>query len=150
MEDKRQEMIDALRAAMAEMESEEGLVSFIEGHGLQSRVFALSWQSDTLRIDFRLPFARVLSDEEEQELDKARIGAAIRLAVLLLASDEAGKLLQDGESTISVYADDSGAGYSVADEDGAEVDSGDSFEPLVARLESSLDGEEGHLTIIWP
>lgn len=150
MEDKRQEMIDALRAAMAEMESEEGLVSFIEGHGLQSRVFALSWQSDTLRIDFRLPFARVLSDEEEQELDKARIGAAIRLAVLLLNSDEAGKLLQDGESTISVYADDSGAGYSVADEDGAEVDSGDSFEPLVARLESSLDGEEGHLTIIWP
>ena len=150
MEDKRQEMIDALRAAMAEMESEEGLVSFIEGHGLQSRVFALSWQSDTLRIDFRLPFARVLSDEEEQELDKARIGAAIRLAVLLLNSDEAGKLLQDGESTISVYADDSGAGYSVVDADGAEVDSGEGFEPLVARLESSLDSEEGHLTIIWP
>ncbi len=150
MEDKRQEMIDALRAAMAEMQSEEGLVSFLEGHGLQSRVFALSWQSNTLRIDFRLPFARVLSDEEEQELDKARIGAAIRLAVLLLNSDEAGKLLQDGESTISVYADDSGAGYSVVDADGAEVDSGEGFEPLVARLESSLDSEEGHLTIIWP
>lgn len=135
---------------MAEMQSEEGLVSFLEGHGLQSRVFALSWQSNTLRIDFRLPFARVLSDEEEQELDKARIGAAIRLAVLLLNSDEAGKLLQDGESTISVYADDSGAGYSVVDADGAEVDSGEGFEPLVARLESSLDSEEGHLTIIWP
>ena len=135
---------------MAEMETEDGLVSFVEGHGVQSRFFAFSWRSDDLEINFRLPFARVLSVEEEQELDKARIGAAIRLAVLLLNSDEAGKLLQDGESTISVYADDSGAGYSVVDAEGAEVDSGEGFEPLVVRLESSLDSEEGHLTIIWP
>lgn len=150
MKERRRETIERLKEAMAEMETEDGLVSFVEGHGVQSRFFAFSWRSDDLEINFRLPFARVLSVEEEQELDKARIGAAIRLAVLLLNSDEAGKLLQDGESTISVYADDSGAGYSVVDAEGAEVDSGEGFEPLVVRLESSLDSEEGHLTIIWP
>jgi hypothetical protein len=35
-----EETIEELRAALAELESGEGLLRFVEGHGLQSRVFA--------------------------------------------------------------------------------------------------------------
>ena len=95
---KEEETINELKAALAELESEEGLEMFVEGHGLQSRYFAFSWQSDGLEIEYSLPYARVLSDEGEQKLDAARIGAAIRLAILLLASSSGGALLHDGET----------------------------------------------------
>ena len=38
---KQEETIDELKAALAELESDEGLEMFVEGHGLQSRYFAL-------------------------------------------------------------------------------------------------------------
>ena len=41
-------------------------------------------------------------------LDNARIGAAIRMAMLLLASDSGEALLHDGEASLSVEADDFG------------------------------------------
>ena len=82
---KQEETIHELKAALAELESDEGLEMFVEGHGLQSRYFAFSWQADGLEIGYNLPYARVLSDEDSQKLDAARIGAAIRLAILLLA-----------------------------------------------------------------
>lgn len=150
MDERRQETIDRLNAAMAEMETEDGLVSFVGGHGVQSRVFEFSWRSDDLEIDFRLPFARVLSDEEEQQLDSARVGAAIRLALLLLASSDAGTLLLDGEKTISVFANQSGCGYSVTGADGEEIDSGDSFDPLIARIDTALGGGGDRLAVFWP
>ena len=100
MKERRRETIERLKEAMAEMETEDGLVSFVEGHGVQSRFFAFSWRSDDLEIDFRLPFARVLSDEEEQQLDTVRVGAAIKLAILMLSSSDAGTLLQEGEKSI--------------------------------------------------
>ena len=147
---KQEETIDELKAALAELESEEGLEMFVEGHGLQSRYFAFSWQSDELEIEYNLPYARVLSDEDAQKLDAARIGAAIRLAILLLASSSSGALLHDGEASLSVTADDSGVSYSFVDSDGEVVDSGEEWEPLIARLGTDLPAAADDFQIIWP
>ena len=147
---KQEETIDELKAALAELESEEGLEMFVEGHGLQSRYFAFSWQSDELGIEYNLPYARVLSDEEEQKLDAARIGAAIRLAILLLASSSGGALLHDGEASLSVTADEAGASYSIVGTDDEVIDSGEDWEPLIARLETDLPAAGDDFQVIWP
>lgn len=147
---KQEETIDELKAALAELESEEGLEMFVEGHGLQSRYFAFSWQSDELGIEYNLPYARVLSDEDAQKLDAARIGAAIRLAILLLASSSGGALLHDGEASLSVTADESGARYSIVGTDGEDVDSGEEWGPLIARLEADLPAAADDVQVIWP
>ena len=147
---KQEEAINELKAALAELESGEGLEMFVEGHGLQSRYFAFSWQSDELGIDYNLPYARVLSDEDAQTLDAARIGAAIRLAILLLASSSSGALLHDGEASLSVTADESGASYSFVDSDGEVSDSGEEWGPLIARLETDLPDADDDVQIIWP
>ena len=99
---------------------------------------------------YNLPYARVLSDEDAQKLDAARIGAAIRLAILLLASSSSGALLHDGEASLSVTADDSGVSYSFVDSDGEVVDSGEEWEPLIARLGTDLPAAADDFQIIWP
>ena len=147
---KQEEAINELKAALAELESDEGLEMFVEGHGLQSRYFAFSWQSDGLEIDYNLPYARVLSDEDAQKLDAARIGAAIRLAILLLASSSSGALLHDGEASLSVTADETGASYSFVGPDGEEVDAGEEWGPLIARLEADLPAAADEVQVIWP
>ena len=147
---KQEEAINELKAALAELESEEGLEMFVEGHGLQSRYFAFSWQSDELAIDYNLPYARVLSDEDAQKLDAARIGAAIRLAILLLATSSGGALLHDGEASLSVTADESGARYSIVGTDGEDVDSSEDWGPLIARLETDLPAAADDIQVIWP
>ncbi|MBO7686462.1 MAG: hypothetical protein J6V72_08765 [Kiritimatiellae bacterium] len=146
----QEETINELKAALAELESDEGLEMFVEGHGLQSRYFAFSWQSDELEIDYNLPYARVLSDEEEQKLDTARIGAAIRLAILLLATSSSGTLLHDGEASLSVTADETGASYSIVGPDGEEIDSSEDWGPLIARLETDLPAAADDIQVIWP
>ena len=146
----QEETINELKAALAELESDEGLEMFVEGHGLQSRSFAFSWQSDELEIDYNLPYARVLSDEDAQKLDAARIGAAIRLAILLLATSSSGALLHDGEASLSVTADETGASYSFVDSAGEVVDSAEEWEPLIARLETDLPAAADDFQIIWP
>ena len=146
---KQEETINELKAALAELESDDGLEMFVEGHGLQSRSFAFSWQSDGLEIEYNLPYARVLSEEEEQKLDAARIGAAIRLAILLLATSSSGALLHDGETTLSVTADETGASYSFVDSDGEVSDSGEEWGPLIARLETDLPDADD-VQVIWP
>ena len=50
---KQEETINELKAALAELESDEGLEMFVEGHGLQSRYFAFhgsrtNWRSTTI------------------------------------------------------------------------------------------------------
>ena len=147
---KQEETINELKAALAELESDDGLEMFVEGHGLQSRYFAFSWQSEGLEIEYNLPYARVLSDEDTQKLDAARIGAAIRLAILLLASSSSGALLHDGEASLSVTADDTGASYSIFGSDGEVVDSSDEWEPLIARLEADFPNVGDNVQIIWP
>ncbi len=143
------ETIDELRAALAELESGEGLSRFVEGHGLQSRVFVFSWESEELSIDFVLPCERVLSDEEERALDALRVGSALRLAILLLSAAAEGRLLAEGEAGLSVAADEDGVRYAVSGPDGGVIDEAEDWDPLVARLDAALpDGDD--VQIFWP
>lgn len=143
------ETIEELRAALAELESGEGLSRFVEGHGLQSRVFVFSWESEELSIDFVLPCERVLSDEEERALDALRVGSALRLAILLLSAAAEGRLLAEGEAGLSVSADEDGVRYAVSGPDGGVIDEAEDWDPLVARLDAALpDGDD--VQIFWP
>ena len=143
------ETIEELRAALAELESGEGLSRFVEGHGLQSRVFVFSWESEELSIDFVLPCERVLSDEEERALDALRVGSALRLAILLLSAAAEGRLLTEGEAGLSVAADEDGVRYAVSGPDGGVIDEAEDWDPLVARLDAALpDGDD--VQIFWP
>lgn len=143
------ETIEELRATLAELESGEGLSRFVEGHGLQSRVFVFSWESEELSIDFELPCERVLSDEEERALDALRVGSALRLAILLLSAAAEGRLLAEGEAGLSVAADEDGVRYAVSGPDGGVIDEAEDWDPLVARLDAALpDGDD--VQIFWP
>ena len=143
------ETIEELRAALAELESGEGLSRFVEGHGLQSRVFVFSWESEELSIDFVLPCERVLSDEEERALDALRVGSALRLAILLLSAAAEGRLLAEGEAGLSVAAAEDGVRYAVSGPDGGVIDEAEDWDPLVARLDAALpDGDD--VQIFWP
>ena len=84
VESKRAAAIEELRSAFAEIESTAGLTRLVGGHGIQSRVFEFEWREPSLEISFRLPYARVLSDEATQKEGDAEISAAIRMAILRL------------------------------------------------------------------
>ena len=146
LETKRAAAIAELRAALAEIESGAGLTHLVGGHGLQSRVFEFEWDEPALEIDFRLPYGRLLSDEESQKNDDAEIGAAIRMAILLLST--AGRA---GAATrIEVACDDRGPTYAVYAEGGEIEDSGADWGPLVHRLETVLGGDTDAVSVIWP
>ena len=148
--EQRTEAAEALRSALAELESGTALSDFVEGHGLQSWYFAFAWRSDWLSISYRLPYARILSGEDAVNLDNARIGAAIRMAMLLLSSDSGESFLHDGEAALSVEAGESGIRYAITGPDGEEIDSADDWQPLIARLENDLSSAGESLQIIWP
>lgn len=145
----RNETIAALKTALAELESGGELTRFAGGHGLMSRVFEFEWRDPALDIDFRLPYGLVLADEEEQKEADAEIGAAIRMALLLLTVGDSKDGGLEGRAA-DVWADENGVGYSLRDAEGNTVDSGDDWSGLLRRLEAALpDGEES-LSIIWP
>ena len=150
LDGRREEVIGELRMALGELESGNALADFVEGHGLQSWYFVFSWRSDWLSISFRLPYARVLSGEEEVSFDNARIGAAIRMAMLLLSATSAEAILHDGEAELSVEAGEFGVRYAVSGPDGEEIDSAEDWQPLIARLENDLPSAGESLHIIWP
>lgn len=145
----REETIAELSAALAELEGGEGLSRFVGGHGFMSRRFEFDWREPKLEIDFRLPYARVLSDEESQKGDDYEIGAAIRMAMLLLTV-EGERADGDDGLALSVWVDENGTGYSIRDGQGELVDSGDDWSGLVHRLESALPEGEAGLSVIWP
>ena len=138
--------IAELRAALAEIESGAGLARFVGGHGIQSRVFEFEWDEPALEIHIRLPCGRVLSDEESQKDDDAEIGAAIRMAILLLTT--VGQ--PGGASRLEVACDDRGPTYAVYAADGTLEDSGADWAPLVRRLETVLGGDTDAVSVIWP
>ena len=111
-------------------------------------------QRKSLEIDFRLPYARVLADEESQKEDNAEVGAAIRMALLLLTVEglKAEDLKSEDlkEVRTSVWVGEDGVGYSMVDGEGNVVESGDDWSGLVRRLESVLPEGEESLSIIWP
>jgi hypothetical protein len=146
IEVKRAAVIGELKAALAEIESGAGLTRFVGGHGIQSRVFEFGWDEPSLGIAFRMPCGRLLSDEESQKEDDAEIGAAIRMALLLLST--AGR---PGAATrIEVACDDRGPTYAVYAEGGEIEDSGEDWAPLVRRLGAELGVAPESVSIIWP
>jgi len=146
METKRAEAVEELRAAFAELESGEGLTRLVGGHGIQSRVFEFEWSEPALKISFRIPYARVLSDEASQKDDEEEIGAAIRMAILILST--VGRL--ESVSRISVSCDDRGTTYAVYGAEGEIEDSGTDWGPLVKRFEAEFGDTPESLSIIWP
>ena len=146
METKRADAVEELRAAFAELESGEGLTRLVGGHGIQSRVFEFEWSEPALEISFRIPYARVLSDETAQKEDDEEIGAAIRMAILLLST--VGRL--ESVSRIEVSCDDRGTAYAIYGAEGELEDSGTDWAPLVKRLEAELGDDSEPVSIIWP
>ena len=146
IETKRADAVEELRAAFAELESGEGLTRLVGGHGIQSRVFEFEWSEPALEISFRIPYARVLSDEASQKDDEEEIGAAIRMAILLLST--VGRM--ESESRIEVSCDERGTSYAIYDAEGELEDSGEDWSPLLKRLESELGDSSESLSIIWP
>ena len=146
IETKRAEAVEELRLAFAELESGEGLTRLAGGHGIQSRVFEFEWDEPALEISFSIPYARVLSSEETQKEDNEEIGAAIRMAIFLLAT--AGRM--ESESRIEVSCDDRGTAYAVYAADGELEDSGTDWAPLVKRFETEFGDAAEPLSIIWP
>ena len=141
----RAEAIEELSAAFAELESGEELTRFVGGHGIQSRVFEFEWREASLEISFRLPYGRVLLDEESQKEDNEEIGAAIRMAMLLLATVE-----RMESSRLEVSCNDHGTAYAIYGTDGELEDSGTDWAPLVKRLEAEFGDATEPLSIIWP
>jgi len=146
METKRAEAVEELRAVSAELESGEGLTRLVGGHGIQSRVFEFAWSEPALEISFRIPYARVLSSEESQKDDDEEIGAAIRMAILLLST--VGRM--ESASRIAVSCDDRGTTYAVYGAEGEIEDSGTDWGPLVKRFETELGDAAEPLSIICP
>ena len=142
--ERRERAVEELMAALAEIESGEGLLRLVEGHGIQSRFFRFAWDEPALKIDVRLPYARVLSSDEAQAEDNKRIGAAIRLAALLLQSKRA-------DNGFSVGCNEDAYWYAVFDAEGNEIGSGNDWMDLVKHFESeNLDPSKDAITIIWP
>ena len=146
IESRRAAAIEELRAAFAEIESGAGLTRLVGGHGIQSRVFEFEWREPSLEISFRLLYGRVLSDEAAQKDDEAEIGAAIRMAILLLTT--AGRV--ESAPRIEISSSDRGTAYAVYAADGELEDSGTDWAPLVKRLEAELGDESKPVSVIWP
>lgn len=146
MEDKeRIAAIADLKVALEELDTEDGLTSFVEGHGIQSLFFVWRWSDERRRIDFRLPYARVLETEDEQKEDNEEIAAAIKMAMLLLS------LGDTVEERIEIECDEDGTRYSVWTADGELVDSGDDWRTLLGRIETTISSDvDENITIIWP
>ena len=142
----RAEAVEELSAAAAELESGEGLTRFVGGHGIQSRMFEFEWHEASLEISLRLPYGRVLLDEESQKEDDEEIGAAIRMAMLLLAT--VGQ--RESSSRLEVSCNDHGTAYAIYGADGEIEDSGTDWASLVKRLEAELGDATEPLAIFWP
>ncbi len=142
----RVEAVEELRTAFAELESGEGLTRLVGGHGIQSRMFEFEWSEPALEISFRMPYARALSDEAAQKDDDAEIGAAIRMAILLLTT--AGRV--ESAPRMEVSCDDRGTAYAVYAADGELEDSGTDWSPLVKRLKAVLGDDPEPVSVIWP
>ena len=123
-----------------------GVLGEDEVSKLESLANTATEKLKALDISFRIPYARVLSDEESQKEDEEEIGAAIRMAILLMSTVES----RGEASRISVACNDRGTSYVVYSADGEVEDSGADWTPLVKRLEAELGDAPDSLSIIWP
>ena len=140
----REEAVADLKDAIAELEAGEELMRFIVGSGFQSRRFVFQWDDERLSIDLRLPYARVLADEEAQLLEVMELGVAMRMAILLLSVPD------EGGGRIAVVGDEDGVNYAVFDAAGVMTDAGEDWDALAARLETAFPAKGESFTVIWP
>ena len=150
IKEKRMEALARLEEALEEIKSGEGLSTFVEGHGLQSRRFRFEWLEPLLQISFDLPTGRVLSPEEDQKADDEEVGAAIRLALVLFQAVQDGKTEGFEDGMLSVLCDDNGAHYALYAPDGSVKDEGDGWGGLVSRLEAIYRDLAEELIIFMP
>ena len=150
MEEKRIAAIAELENALEEIESGEGLSTFVEGHGLQSHRFRFEWCEPLLQISYDLPTGRILSPEDDQKSDDAEAGAAIRLALVLLRAFEQGKPEAFEDGALSVSCDDDGARYEIRAADGSVIDEEEGWSGLASRLEGVFGDLSEELMIFWP
>ena len=150
MEEKRIAAIAELENALEEIESGEGLSTFVEGHGLQSHRFRFEWSEPLLHISYDLPTGRVLSSEDDQKSDDAEVGAAIRLALVLLRAFRQGKPEAFEDGALSVSCDDDGARYEIRAADGSVIDEEEGWSGLASRLEGVFGDLSEELMIFWP
>jgi len=148
--EQRNDAIAGLRAALLELESGKALTRLVAGHGLMSRTFEFKWNEPELGISIRLPYARVLLEEETQAADSAEIGTAMRMSILLLETAARGALLQDGESRLDVSLVGGVARYRVLGRDGVSFDGASDWCGLVARLKPAFPGDGEVVSIFLP
>ncbi|MBO7654185.1 MAG: hypothetical protein J6U40_04620 [Kiritimatiellae bacterium] len=153
MDDTILQGIADIEEVIAGMERGEGPGRFCVGHGLQSRRFRFEWRDQAFSLDFDLPCARLLADDETRRADDAEILAACRMGLLLLMADRDGKLFREGEGNLqlSVSCDEDGPHYGLIGAEGGVLDEGDDWAPLVLRLETAFGIGLSALTdVIWP
>ena len=150
MEKERIEAVARLEIALEEIKSGEGLSTFVEGHGLQSRRFRFEWHEPSLDISFELPTGRVLSGDEDEKADDAEADAAIRMALVLLRTVRAGKIEDAGWGRLNVSCDEFGARYALFAPDGSVIEEAEGWTGLVSRLEGVFGGDAEELVVFWP
>ncbi len=146
MGENMEETIDELSAALEELESGQGLSRFTGGHGVQSRVFEFRWSEPSLEIDFRLPYDLAFDDDDARKARETEIGAALRMAILLLKTAGTGGF----GGRVSATATSRGVFYEIVGEDGETEDSGDDWSHLANRLENALGFNSWNDLIIRP
>ena len=146
MGENREETIERLSAALEEIEGGRSPGGFTGGHGVQSRVFEFRWSEPSLEIDFRLPYDLVFDDEEARKARAAEIGAAIRMAILLLKVVDSGGL--GGRVAVSAAA--RGVFYGIFGENGEAEDSGNDWSRLASRLGDALGCDPREVSIFRP
>lgn len=150
-DEQRAAILQELQDALDMLNTGEMPPAFVDGHGVQSLVFRFSWSDESLQIDIQLPCSRLLSGEELQETQKDDVGAALRMAILVLKADANEKLLREGEKSIRITCTENGLAYMVLDEEGQVLEEEDDWTLLAARLETSFEEEgEESLVIFWP
>ena len=150
LEERRAEALVELEEALEEIEGGEGLSTFVEGHGIQSRAFRFEWSEPKLQISYELPTGRVLSGEDAEKSDNAEIAAAIRMALILLRSVRDEKTEGAGYGSVSVSCDVDGASYAIRAEDGSMIEESEGWSGLASRLEGVLGDASKNLVVIWP
>ncbi len=151
LKDERADAIANLEVALEEIESGEGLSTYVEGHGFQSRVFRFNWREPTLELSIELPTGRVLSGEEVERADEAEAAAAIRMALVLLRVASDGKAAAaDGVARAAVSCDETGTRYVLYAPDGTVIEEAEGWNGLVERLKRALADDGDQMSIIWP
>lgn len=150
MSESRPETLALLRQALDSLEAGGDPDPYTAGHGLQSRRLRFAWDEPALAIDLDLPVCCVLADEEIQAEDAAEAAAALRMAMLLLAAAEEGRLAVEGEARLAVTHDGETASWISWAPDGERLAGEDDWTALATRLDATFPASPDAPAVIWP